>query len=295
MTTSCFSGWAALLVFAAAEGGCGSRSHDGLTGADADADADVCDGDCPAAGAVRCSADVIETCAVAEDGCLHWGLREDCSSTESVCSRLADDAVCVDCDRGVLDGDYTISDAASLEALAGYTAVSGDLSIRTTLASLDGLECLREVGAALGLSNCDALTNLDALSGLTSVGGGVYIGSAYSKSKAHGTALLTNLDGLSGLTSIGGDLEIAENYALTNVDGLGGLTSIGGNLVIWENWALTSLDGLGGLVDLVGDLLVGVNVVLPTCEATLLDDRLVALGWLGRSTISNNDDTGVCE
>ena len=48
----------------------------------------------------------------------------------------------------------------------------------------------------------------------------------------------------------------------------------------------TDGDGVKSLTD---------NTVLPTCEATLLEDRLVSLGWEGASTFRGNDDDGTCE
>ena len=93
------------------------------------------------------------------------------------------------------------------------------------------------------------------------------------------------------------DLVIAVNAALTNLDGLNGVTSIGGSLSVGGNAALTNLDGLDALTELGPELQVTDNTVLPTCEATLLEDRLVALGWDGGggAYIWGNDDAGVCE
>jgi hypothetical protein len=77
-----------------------------------------------------------------------------------------------DCTRATYDGDYSITDAASLEALAGYTRVNGIMTmVSTELGSVDGLECLREVNGDLIIVGNAALTSLSGLSGLMSTGG----------------------------------------------------------------------------------------------------------------------------
>jgi CheY-like chemotaxis protein len=73
------------------------------------------------------------------------------------------------CPERVFEGDGTVTDQASLEALAQYTRIAGDLLIADThLDRMDSLRCLREVSGDVALTGNDRLANLDGLSHLTS-------------------------------------------------------------------------------------------------------------------------------
>ena len=77
------------------------------------------------------------------------------------------------CDTLTWEGDYRITDTTSLQTLAEYTEVMGNLTIlNTTLANLDDLEFLSIVGGGLTIESNRVLTNLYGLSNLTSLGGG---------------------------------------------------------------------------------------------------------------------------
>ncbi len=118
-------------------------------------------------------------------------------------------------------GDYIISSQSDIDALAGYTAVSGDLIVGgsgnpvTSLVNLEGLECLDTVKNLDVISNPDLLT-LDGLDGLTTVEQDVTIQSNGS---------LTRIDGLSALTTVE-DLLVSRNNVLENITGLEGLSSV---------------------------------------------------------------------
>ena len=190
------------------------------------------------------------------------------------------------CPERVFEGDYGVTDEASLAALEDYTRVTGTLRIGgPDLENIEWLGCLREVGGDLEIGG-DALTNVDGLSGLISVAGSVDI---------HGTFELANVDGLTALTDIGGHLSIARNDALQSLDGLSDLTSVGSDLYVSSNPALPSLDGLRGLASIDGHLSIRNNAALPTCEAEALRDRFAAAGWTGTFSIVGNDDRGVCQ
>lgn len=246
---------------------------------------DVCQAD-----DTQCNGDVVETCTAGIDGWLRWEQSADCSGSAIGCRG----GVCIACEGDAWDGDYTISDAASLEILIGYACVTGALEVAgAELVSLDGLEGLQAVGGDVtisanpaltslaglsgltavgrdfGISENDALADLDGLSALTLIGGALRIGRVDSVIKGPsvlvGNATLTNLDGLSGLTSLGASaldrwpvsLEIIANEALENVDGLSGVTSVEGDVTISGNDALTNLNGLGALTSVGGNLLIG--------------------------------------
>jgi hypothetical protein len=79
------------------------------------------------------------------------------------------------CDKGSYDGEYRIvgPDARQLLAdLAGHTSVTHDLWIIGTedLTSLEGLECLREVGCQLLIMDNQALSDIGGLSNLEKIG-----------------------------------------------------------------------------------------------------------------------------
>jgi hypothetical protein len=173
---------------------------------------------------------------------------------------------------GVWYGDYEIRTAADLQALSGYTLVTGDLSILSSpLTSLKGLECLTQVESlvidgnhylvslvgleslesveSLAIKYNDSLTSLAGLENLKSVGGRLYIGPNPS---------LTSLAGLGNLKSVGGSLYIGPNPSLTSLAGLENLKSVGGRLYIGPNPSLTSLAGIGSL-NSVGSLYIGPN------------------------------------
>jgi hypothetical protein len=67
-----------------------------------------------------------------------------------------------DCEERLWKGDYEIQTIKKLEALSGYTSVTGTLSIYSSaLTSLDGLKCLTSVGEGLYIEYNDSLTSLN--------------------------------------------------------------------------------------------------------------------------------------
>jgi hypothetical protein len=170
------------------------------------------------------------------------------------------------CDLGTYSGWGYVSDLADLEALAGYTSISGGLDIIEcdSCVDLDDLVCLTMTNEYLYIRHNNALTNIDGLSALTSTAG-----LAIFDNEA-----LTNLDGLSGITSLSSALEIGWNDALTNIDGLSALTSVDSYVAIWENPALTNLDGLSALTFVDSYFQVRECPAVPDCEACEIIDQL---------------------
>jgi len=182
------------------------------------------------------------------------------------------------CGNGVYEGDYTITDAASLQGLADYTEVTGDLSIvDTSLEIIDGLECLTTVGGSLIISENDDLTTLN-FSSLTTVGGNLSINNNLQLCESvaegfseqiivsgtieihdnrdcnivepcgngvyEGDYMITDaasLQGLANYTEVTGDLAIFET-SLEIIDGLECLTTVGGSLILSGNDSLTTMD-----------------------------------------------------
>jgi len=178
-----------------------------------------------------------------------------------------DDGGACDCTGGVLVGDQSIDGPGQIDALAGYRAIVGDLSIgqETELEDLSALSCLTEIVGQLMVRTFE-------------------------------TPTLTSLDGLQSLAAVSGDLRIESNLFLESLEGLDGLERVGGSLHLHDNHQLLSLAGLHGLAHLGGDSIrIQENRTLPTCEAEILLGQLAAEGWTGDIQISNNDDSGICD
>lgn len=190
------------------------------------------------------------------------------------------------CEELIMDGNYNITDEQSLQALAGYTEINGNLIILdTTLANLNGLECLSIISGDLiigyynhGNSN---LTNIDGLINLTSIGGDLSVTC---------NDALTNLNGLSNLSFLNGYLFINENDALEDIDSLSKLTSVQGDLYIFSNDSLTTIDGFINLTTILGDLSVTYNDALANIDGL---SELTSIGGylhiLLNNTLTNID------
>ena len=119
-----------------------------------------------------------------------------------------------DCAQGEYSGSFSIHKQSNVATLAGYTSISGDLTIFCpSCTDLDELICLTSVGEHLGIYANHALTNLDGLSALTSIGEGLRIGGFGS-----GNPALTNLDGLNNITSVGDEFVIFYNTVLPDCE-----------------------------------------------------------------------------
>ena len=139
--------------------------------------------------------------------------------------------------------DVTIDEPSDIAALAGVTAITGNLIIRdnltdgVTLTDLDGLQQLTTVSGSLFVSDNPGLTNLQGLSGVTSVGGLFVVRNA----------VLHGLGGLQALRSDPGALIVDGNPQLTQIDALSGVAGAVGSLRIDNNAQLTQVDGLCGI------------------------------------------------
>lgn len=77
----------------------------------------------------------------------------------------------VSCDQGIFDGDVTITSAEDADALAGFTALTGSLSIQSTeLECLHVLSCLESVGGDLVVFDNDQLTDVTGLDNVAEIG-----------------------------------------------------------------------------------------------------------------------------
>jgi hypothetical protein len=113
------------------------------------------------------------------------------------------------CPNSTLMGDYTVSNTLQLTALVGYSIVTGHLTIEGDLETLDGLECLSQIGGDLTVWQTTLLPDVDGLISVYYVGGNLQIGQVFV-----GNAALENLDGLVHLTTLDGDLSVVMNPVL---------------------------------------------------------------------------------
>jgi receptor L domain-containing protein len=182
----------------------------------------------------------------------------------------------LDCPKLVWEGDYYILTATDLESLSGYTSVTGTLLIHyPTLISLEGLECLTQVGGNLEIYENDSLTSLEGLDNLKDIGGNMRI---------YDNDSLISLEGLDKLKYVGGHMRIRDNDSLTNLEGLDKLKDVGGNMRIYDNDSLISLEGLDKLKFVGGHMRIRDNDFLTSLE------RLEKIKSVGSELEINNND-----
>ncbi len=197
------------------------------------------------------------------------GIDQNCDGTDGTAPAICDLDL-------VWPGDFRILGADDLAALSGYTSIRGSLIIMgTSLASLEGLECLFHISGNLDIRDNGSLADLKGLENLKTVGGFLRIGDSFLGNNAlksleglntlvslgkglHiiGNASLHGIDAIEHLVSVGESLDIQFNDALENLDGLNALSSIEGDVSIYRNDALETLDGFNGLRTIGGKLFV---------------------------------------
>ncbi|MFC1609458.1 hypothetical protein ACFL6C_00740 [Myxococcota bacterium] len=210
------------------------------------------------------------------------------------CSILdnGDGTTTIDCDDGtsvtiqtgpptdVLGGSYVINNAIDAAALAGYSRITGDLTIAarglTALSLLD----LTTVDGDLRIEGNDDLPDLSGLQSLASVGGSVFISNNAQMADLTLSALASiglNLDidlhpvanslSLPTLIDVGGAIRVNTNSALLAIDAPE-LQSVGGAMEIRSNPELTSID-LPSL-DAVLGIALSENTLLASVDLTAL-------------------------
>ncbi len=157
---------------------------------------------------------------------------------------------------------------SDLNGLQGLRQVG---SLTVDVASLDGLDQLREVTSSATLST----DNLSALGNLTTVGEDFIINRGN----------FTDLSGLMSLTSVGRNLTI-NNGGFADLSGLENLDSVGEDVQINNNANLSDISALENIVDIGGDLQIAFNSVLSSC-CVLSDIREKVQGSV---ILSNNDE-----
>lgn len=171
---------------------------------------------------------------------------------------------------GVVEGSVTIENALDVQALAGCTGVSENLTISAIgLTSIAALSSLTSVGGSLIIEGNNALTTLSGLENVTSVGGTLNISS---------NSALTSLNGLEGLQTVG-IIQIGNNDRLLSLSGLDNLASISNQydhphpIQIQGNDALASIAALPTSITFAGDVQFFDNHALRQCD---IDEWLTA-------------------
>jgi hypothetical protein len=126
------------------------------------------------------------------------------------------------CSAGVWSGDYVVRNQAELDALAGYTEVTGHLRIDDSdIVHLSGPGCLAAVGGNV---------------------------------RVYDNAWLASVSGFDGLRAVGGSLQVLENRRLTAIAGFDELRTITGNLTFDSNGVETAIQGFDELRTIAGGL-----------------------------------------
>lgn len=99
--------------------------------------------------------------------------------------------------------------AVCLLAVVVLAASCWRATVEGDLASLDGLECLSQIGGDLTIWQTTALTDIDGLVSVYYVGGNLQIGQFFA-----GNQVLEDLDGLVHLTTLDGNLSVVMNPVL---------------------------------------------------------------------------------
>ncbi len=179
----------------------------------------------------------------------------------------------------VFEGDYYVTDSTSMLAFQEYTAITGDLEIRSdapdtvvipNLVSIGGqlhlygpsaishnvltvsLPSLETVEYMLKIENCDSLTSF-SMPSIVSVGSFV----------VERNTSLKDLNGISTLSTLNpnshnyyGSIYISQNDSLESIVGLSGVSGTAMGLTIQYNNKLASLAGLSGISHTTSDLTI---------------------------------------
>ncbi len=176
----------------------------------------------------------------------------------------------------IYEGDYTIYNQNDLDAIVGYTGITGNLVISSEfeLVNLDGLEHLIHVDGSLRIENNIILEDLNGLSNLSTIGSNLIINGTYMRS----------FSGMASLISIGYSLDIQDCWSLEDLNGFENITVIHGNLVLSPRGPLHSVDGLANLTRVernftlsetsLNDLSPLVNLVSVGGDLSIVNTRL---------------------
>ena len=145
-----------------------------------------------------------------------------------------------------IQGNDTLQTIEALDSLV-LTNTSTDVSIinNRQLASLEGLEGLRDVRGSVVVSSCPRVEDLEPLRNLTRATRGVTISNL---------PLLTNLTGLRSLQSTSNTLTLSSMPRVADLRGLERLVQVGNNMIVSNMRGLKTLQGITSLRQIGGSL-----------------------------------------
>lgn len=222
-------------------------------------------------GLAGCLALALGGCAIGdagtEDGAAD--LEHGALAATSVLSEEGADVPSGACDAGAWAGDYAIASQAEIDALSGYTAVTGALRIGPSDEPLDlsALACLTEVGGELAIAGNRQLLAVEGFNELRSTGRlrftdngprhGLFVIDGFDKLRTvDGSLLLGNgkmrIDGFAELELVSGRLSIESSGRDVAIYGMGELSTVD-EMFISDTGALV-LEGLSDLERVEGNV-----------------------------------------
>lgn len=149
-----------------------------------------------------------------------------------------------------------------LDSLYKIKAIGGAFTIaNTSLTTLHGLESLQSIGSLLDIRNNGSLTNLDGLQNLKESGA-----ATGATIRVLNNAQLTSINGLRRIKKVNFNLIIQSNNQLTNLSGLDSVETVVNNVQITFNASLTSTAALRSLTRINRDLRIENNALLPEAD-----------------------------
>ncbi|MCP4135425.1 MAG: hypothetical protein GY754_30930 [bacterium] len=165
------------------------------------------------------------------------------------------------CPLRIRRGDYSIETQEDVAAFAGYTAITGRITVggnySNEITSFEKLKCLTSIGGWLTIHDTNGLVTLEGFNNLVSVGGHL---------RLLNNNALENLESLTSLNTVGDNFDISDNHLLAGLNGLECLVSIGGRLHLENNASLENLEGLSSLVSIGATLYLDNNYSLVSLE-----------------------------
>ncbi len=164
------------------------------------------------------------------------------------------------CNLGTYEDHYVIKDNTTRDALIGYTAINGKLSIEVNSSygptNLSGLECLKKITGDLNLVCGGIFTSFEGLDNLEELGGSLNLDSDLDPGFGSSCVnpLLSSLKAFSKLKKINGDLIIYNYTNLINLEGFENVSEVVGSVRIGGIYtSVESLKGFDGLVSVGGN------------------------------------------
>jgi hypothetical protein len=191
------------------------------------------------------------------------------------------------CGDAVYDGSvYLERGPQELEKIAGVGTITGHLVIdKTGITSLDGFECIVEVGRDVHIFGNQSLTDLRGMDNLWRVRGNVIVAE---------NGAITDFDAFPGLMFVGeraapASVVVRNMDAMTDMTGFSALREIEGDLYVQFNNQLRGMDGMRALRFVFGIFAVTHNAKLCITSINGVGEGLAESPEPGSTTIANDN------